>query len=95
MWLQLLKLHGDFTRLGEPELVAGHVQYRRVMLREARHALPMPTLIIALGCRRFGVEIGRILPRWYRLAMIRAVVSTGGTVRFDSGARNCFVSTGA
>jgi hypothetical protein len=55
----------------------------------------MPTLIIAVGCRRFGVEIGRILPHWYRLAMIRAVVSTGGTVRFDFGALKCFVSTGA
>ena len=54
MWLQLLKLHGDFTRLGEPELVAGHVQYRRVMLREARHALLVLTLIIAPGCPRFG-----------------------------------------
>ena len=34
--MQLLKLHGDFTRAGEPELIAGHVQYRRVMLREVR-----------------------------------------------------------
>lgn len=31
---RLLKLHGDFTEVGKNELVAGHADYRQLMVRD-------------------------------------------------------------
>ena len=35
---RLLKLHGDFTERGRHELVAGHADYRRLMVHEVAFA---------------------------------------------------------
>ncbi|XP_065192529.1 uncharacterized protein LOC135823611 [Sycon ciliatum] len=74
---RLLKLHGDFTLKGRPELVAGHADYRRLMV----HGIAFTRLLQYISSNYSLMFYGSSLTDTDLLAMLDSLVeSLGGEV---------------